>query len=271
MTANCCPNTYARKITREEHKDARQLARTGAVLSQRTDLMDPALGMFIQPDCFEVTEPRGGTNSYDPELSDYLHRLTAAERDKLYPGAVWSDKETRLQAGAYKNSKTGGIIVVFSGTQDLQDWKNNGVQGMLGDSPKYTQAKGIAAYVSGKTQGPLSFSGHSLGGGLAMEAANALPASIRRVNPHRDAKTFNATGVRDTIQEITNNVWMGMIGRNTKMKNHVVLGDPVSSLNAVTLGMGIFGFLTYYSPISWNPLSNHQMAAFRGRIAGYHD
>lgn len=260
MTANCCPITYARKITR-----------TGAVLSQSTDHMDPALGVFIQHDWFEATEPRGGTNSYDPELSDYLHRLTAAERDELYPGAVWSDKETGFQAGSYKNTKTGGIIVAFTGTQDLQDWKNNAVQGMLGDSPKYTQAKELAALVSGKTQGRLSFRGHSLGGGLAMEAASALPASIRRVNPHRDAKTFNATGVRYTIQEMPNNVWMGMIGRNTKMKNHVVLGDPVSSLNAVTLGMGTFGFLTYYSPISWNPLSNHQMAAFRGRIAGYHD
>lgn len=225
--------------------------------------MDSALGVFIQPDWFEVTEPAGGTNSYDPERSDYLHRLTAAERDELYPGAVWSDKETGFQAGAYKNTKTGGIIVAFSGTQDLQDWKNNAVQGMFSDSPQYTQAKELAALVLGKPQGPLLFSSHWLGGGLAMEAANALPASIRRVNPHRDAKTFNAAGVRDTIQEITNNVWMGMIGRNTKMKNPVVLGDPVSSLNAVTLGMGTFGSLTYYSPISWNPLSNHQMAAFR--------
>lgn len=252
MTANCCPNTYARKITR-----------TGAVLSQRTDLMDPALGVFIQHDWFEATEPRGGTSSYDPELYDYLHRLTAAECDKLYPSAVWSDQETGLQAGAYKKTKTGEIIVVFAGKQDLQDWKNNGVQGMFSDSPQYIHAKELAALVLGKPQGPLLFSIHWLGGGLAMEAANALPASIRRVNPRRDAKTFNATGVRDTIQEMPNSVWMGMIGRNTKMKNHVVLGDPVSSLNAVTLGMETFGFLTYYSPISWNPLSNHQMAAFR--------
>ncbi len=101
-----------------------------------------------------------------------------------------------------------------------------------------------------------------------MEAANSLPASIRRVNPHRDVKTFNAAGVTDALQEIPNNVWMGMIGRNIKMKNNVVIGDPLSSLNAVIPGMGTFGWVEYYTPISVNPLINHSMDPFRGKLHG---
>lgn len=78
-------------------------------------------------------------------------------------------------------------VIGFKGTDptSLGDWENNFGQGMGNETSYYRQAKVIGAEVRLSGQ-PVSFVGHSLGGGLAATASGAsgLPA-----------QTFNAAGL----------------------------------------------------------------------------
>ncbi len=202
-------------------------------------------------------------------LPDHISRLSPEEMEELFPGAVWEDQKIGFRSGADRNTRTGEITIAFAGTQDGVDWKNNIQQGLLGESPQYSRARDLARIVSSRLPnrpGALSFTGHSLGGGLAMEAAGSLPTSIRRVNHHRNAKTFNAAGVSVTISEVPRNVWNGAIGRNIGFENHVVVGDPLSAPNSIVPGMGTLGGVNYRSPVSLNPLTSHGISAFKGKF-----
>lgn len=50
------------------------------------------------------------------------------------------------------------------------------------------------------------------------------------------------------------------------MQNNVVIDDPVSTLNAITPGMGTFGQTDYYAPNSFNPITNHGLKPFMGKL-----
>lgn len=204
-------------------------------------------------------------------LPDHITRLSRSERNELYPDAVWEDKETGFRAAAYRNSQTGEITIAFAGTQNGIDWSNNLEQGWTANSAQYDQARSLAGIVSGATsnnQGALSFTGHSLGGGLAMEAANSLAhrGGYDNINYHRDVKTFNAAGISHTVSEGPRNIWNGLSGANRYMHNNVVIGDPVSTLNAISPGMGTFGSVDYYAPNSFNSLVNHGLTPFMGKL-----
>ena len=202
-------------------------------------------------------------------LPNDITRTSRRERKEMYPDEVFEDKKTGFQAVAYGNIKTREVTIAFSGTQDGADWSNNAQQGLTGDSPQYSQTRDLAGIVSDATpnrHGALSFTGHSLGGGLAMEAANSLSTSILSINLHRGAKTFNAAGIKVTAAEIPGNIWNGMIGNNSRMQNSVVIGDPLSTLNAISPGMGTSGRVHYYAPNSFNPITNHGLTPFRRNL-----
>lgn len=187
-------------------------------------------------------------------LPDHISRLSSDERNELYPDAVWDDQKTGFRAMAYRNTKTREIPIAFAGTRNGTDWGNNVQQSLMGESPQYSQACDLAGIVSAATpnrQSALSFTGHSLGGGLATEAANSLSTSIRSINHHSDVKTFSAAGIRTTISEIPGNIWNGMIGRKMRMQNNAVIGNPLSTLNAISPRMGTFWSTDYYAPNSF--------------------
>lgn len=264
---------------------------------------DPELGMFIQPDWWEVTKRGVGTNRYgysfgdpvnkmdpggnltvsdaaamsddayrsdsDPEagngLPGHISRMSAAERSKMYLGAVWEDQETGFRAGAYRNANTGEVTVAYGGTVDFRDMVNDAQQVVMADSPQFAQARNLAKVVSEATPnrpGALSFAGHSLGGGLALEAAHSLPTGIRSVNHHRRAEAFNPLGLSQRIEDLPRDLWYAAIGRNIGLHSNVIALDPVTALNIAVPGLRTLGGTTVYAPRSYNPKVNHAIQSF---------
>ncbi len=99
--------------------------------------------------------------------------------------------DSNFRAGVFENAQ-GEKVVAFKGTDftSLEDWKNNIGQDLQGGSDYYSRAQYIALAMHQNGAQP-SFTGHSLGGGLASAAARRIGAN---------ASTFNAAGLNpDTL------------------------------------------------------------------------
>jgi len=202
--------------------------------------------------------------SDEGSLPDHINRISEQDAQGMFPGSVWQDEETGFKARAYENTETGEITVAFAGTEDGNDWGDNIQQGLTGDAPQYRQARDFAQTVSAHSPdepGALSFTGHSLGGGLTLDAVTSL-----ETQNHRNAHTFNPAGLSDTVGEVPGRVSDWWTGKNENIHNHHISGDPLTILNSATPGMGTPGNEHYYSSPSWNPLENHSIDAFEGQL-----
>jgi len=107
-------------------------------------------------------------------------------------------------------------VLAFRGTRPDadQDWLNNGEQGMGFHAEAYDRAKELAKTLAARTDGNLSFTGHSLGGGLASAAAvtTGLPAT-----------TFNASGIDMKLIDDKSST-------PPKVDAYYVDGEPLSSI-----------------------------------------
>eukprot|EP00928_Gymnodinium_smaydae_P066312 TRINITY_DN49347_c0_g1_i1.p1 TRINITY_DN49347_c0_g1~~TRINITY_DN49347_c0_g1_i1.p1 ORF type:complete len:293 (-),score=32.95 TRINITY_DN49347_c0_g1_i1:280-1053(-) len=96
---------------------------------------------------------------------------------------------TGLDYTIFKNSDSTDIVLAFRGTEPLSivDWINDGDQ-LLGLSRQYSAAVALARKLKGmmKPGQQLTFTGHSLGGGLACAAALATMCN---------AFCFDASGI----------------------------------------------------------------------------
>ncbi|SNR84406.1 RHS repeat-associated core domain-containing protein [Flavobacterium sp. ov086] len=108
------------------------------------------------------------------------------------------------------------------------DWKNNIQQAVMGNSPQYKQSVEIAKELASNYEG-ISFTGHSLGGGLA--SANALATNGKAV-------TFNAAGLSKKTK--TN---LGLDGKKANISAYVVQGEIVSHLQG-KIGLRAEGRIT---------------------------
>ncbi len=207
-------------------------------------------------------------NAERKDIPSWLHRFTATERDALFPGAIWEDSASGFRARAYQNTKTGEIVIGFAGTLTLNDVREDLNQAVYVDTPQTRLAVDLAHKVRGSSAihrgiGMLSYTGHSLGGGLAMKAA----ASFTDFVDNRRAITFNAAGVATDWGEIFPDIYNSLAGWNKYMENHYIIGDPMTSINTIAPFYGTYGKSVGYLPhsISLNPLAYHSMDAFRGR------
>jgi RHS repeat-associated protein len=115
--------------------------------------------------------------------------------DLVINGVVYDDKNTGLKSALYQrkiSDENGGqyeYAYVFAGTQDVKDAIENVMQN-IGVSDQYAQAVKNAKLISNAlgSQKSLTFTGHSLGGGLAAISAYATG---------RHAISFNAAGVSE--------------------------------------------------------------------------
>jgi len=116
--------------------------------------------------------------------------------ERKIAGVTLTDEKTGFKSQLYEREKEDGTIeyaYVTAGTDDLKDMENDVTQ-LIGVSKQFDQSIENADLIS-KDLGDseLTFTGHSLGGGLA--SANALATG-------RDALTFNASGLSQaTIEE----------------------------------------------------------------------
>ena len=100
---------------------------------------------------------------------------------------VDNDDETGYRGALYQGTFNGKTEYIYAtqGTNptSIKDWVNNAQQ-VFGESPQYKQSVGYAEkYAKNEAYSGVSFTGHSLGGGLA--SANALATGGKAV-------TFNA-------------------------------------------------------------------------------
>ncbi|WP_157994855.1 hypothetical protein [Paracoccus tegillarcae] len=178
--------------------------------------------------------------TYDPNapLPEGYRRATAADLQKmgLSDGAgtnilVLSD-EPDFHAEAFVKtdpvSRAESYVVGFKGTEMLSgsDWGTNFGQGLGRKTAYYMQANSIGEKLRGGGVSPISFVGHSLGGGLAATASGAsgLPA-----------QTFNAAGLSgNTLDDLS-------LANSDLIKNTSVTGDILTGVQNRTIAPDAFG------------------------------
>lgn len=129
------------------------------------------------------------------EVEGYTEVTDPAELRKLnLTRNMLNPTDSEFRAAVFRKNGTDEYEIAFKGTtmNSRSDWWENLKQGTGNDSDYYTRAQRIARNAServGKGEvSDVSFTGHSLGGGLASAAARATG---------RHATTFNAAGLHD--------------------------------------------------------------------------
>lgn len=145
---------------------------------------------------------------------------------------VDNDNETGYRGALYQgvfNGKT-EYIYATQGTnpESIQDWVNNAQQ-IFGQSPQYKQSVKFAQQYADEYSG-VSFTGHSLGGGLA--SVNALTTEGKAV-------TFNAAGISEPTRKD-----LGLVGKQANISAYVVQGEAVDYFQS-KIGLKAEGNVTY--------------------------
>ncbi|MFN7816106.1 MAG: RHS repeat-associated core domain-containing protein, partial [Burkholderiales bacterium] len=118
----------------------------------------------------------------------YDKSFTGADGYTMLPGTLVDDEKTGLRTAVFGNGTN--YIQAFAGTSPTSsaNWSANLAQAFGFESPQYKQGMDSARANYIAYDGNISFTGHSLGGGIA--AASAIVTGGRAV-------TFNAAGVHD--------------------------------------------------------------------------
>jgi hypothetical protein len=143
-----------------------------------------------------------------------------------------TDNDTGFNSALYRVDNGNGKIEYVYSTQGsdfknyMNDWKNNLQQGTGFISEQYTQsianAKALQKWAEDNHY-TLSFTGHSLGGGMAN--ANALATGLK-------ATIYNPAGLSDAT--INNVDYQLNLGNSKNVTAYVVHGEPVSFVNDVS-------------------------------------
>jgi hypothetical protein len=143
-------------------------------------------------------------------------------------------------------SKERGFWLAFRGTniKTWLDWKNNVLQALGLPSKQYSMAIALGREIFAKTGGNVTFTGHSLGGGLASAAAMATGGK---------AITFNASGVHPfTIS-----------GPRTQISALWLQGDILTAIQDSSPLPSASGIRSAFRPItSRNMIDYHGMENF---------
>ncbi|WP_202946888.1 RHS repeat-associated core domain-containing protein [Nitritalea halalkaliphila] len=188
------------------------------------------------PDCPDEVYVPLADHVYDATVRSSVNGWTVVE------GGIFENPETGFKGALYQGSGEweGQFIFATAGTDftSLEDWKNNIQQITTGESPQYSQSVNLARSLSESHQG-VSFTGHSLGGGLA--SANALAIEGKAV-------TFNAAGLSKATKE---NPRLGLSGKSANISAYVVSGEAVSHYQGM-MGLRAEGRITTL-PASYVP------------------
>ena len=154
---------------------------------------------------------------------------------------VDNDNETGFRGALYQGTFNGKTEYIYAtqGTNptSIKDWVNNAQQ-VFGESPQYRQSVEYAEkYSKNEAYSGVSFTGHSLGGGLA--SANALATGGKAV-------TFNAAGLSGATKES-----LGITGNKANISAYVVQGEAVSYYQSI-VGLQAEGRITTL-PASYAP------------------
>lgn len=170
---------------------------------------------------------------------------------------VDSDAESGYRGVLYEGKYDGKTEYIYAtaGTDDAGDWGNN-LRQLSGKSEQYSMLIGIARSLANndKYKG-ISFTGHSLGGGLA--SANALSVEGKAV-------TFNAAGLSDATKKNNN-----LDGNIANINAFIVKGEILDWEARTTPGLNHAEGKKIVMPsayTNWNQVNrvrNHMMKAVR--------
>ena len=172
------------------------------------------------------------------------HVYTGKVGDKTSNGwevmRVDENSESGFRGALYKGAFEGNTEYIYA-TAGTQDFTKDGIQDikqLTGNSEQYSQSVGIAGELSGNSKyNGVSYTGHSLGGGLA--SANALKTDGKAV-------TFNAAGLSNATKKT-----LGLTGKSANISAYVVQGEAVSHYQSI-LGIKPEGKITTL-PASYIP------------------
>ncbi|WP_168355952.1 DUF2974 domain-containing protein [Sphingomonas gei] len=143
--------------------------------------------------------------------------------------------ESSFRARVYVSGEAGQehYTVVFRGSQSGDDWKSNAQQGLGFNSEHYANALEIGKKLA-RTDADVTLVGHSLGGGLAAEAAIAAG---------RPADTFNAAGLHQNTIDKAQAVAQANDRGASSINNYRVPGEILTTLQeggdrAIGAGLG---------------------------------
>lgn len=153
----------------------------------------------------------------------------------LTPDMLEQPGESSFRARVYVSGEAGQehYTVVFRGSQSGDDWKSNAQQGLGFNSTHYANALEIGKKLA-RTDADVTLVGHSLGGGLAAEAAIASG---------RPADTFNAAGLHQNTVEKAQAVAQANDRGASSINNYRVPGEILTTLQeggdrAIGAGLG---------------------------------
>jgi hypothetical protein len=156
----------------------------------------------------------------------------------LDPAMLEQPGETSFRARVYVTGSEGQerYTVAFRGSQSGDDWTSNAQQGIGIDSTHYAMALEIGKKLA-RSDADVTLVGHSLGGGLAAEAAIASG---------RSADTFNAAGLHaNTIDQARAVAHSNRRGASS-VNNYRVPGEILTAIQEGgdrAIGSGIGGLL----------------------------
>lgn len=123
-----------------------------------------------------------------PALPEGYTEVSAAELTELGLDPARFGPNSTPQAYVFR-TEDDGYVVAFQGSVEGEDWVTNGRQALGAGDPQYTAAMQLGLDVQAATGGEVTFTGHSLGGGLAAAAGLATG---------QPAVTFDAAGIHPT-------------------------------------------------------------------------
>ena len=167
------------------------------------------------------------------QIGDYTRVNTSSQsqlndifgRNKFKPEDFNTNNDDGFYASLYHNKKTGEYFVAFRGSepkgmQFYHDWFiEDGGQAFGAQTPQIKKTMDLAKKMKNATNGNVSFTGHSLGGG------NSAMASYYTGLP---AYTFNTRGVHDnTLKYLDEH---GAVGSTSNITNYSTSNDILNAL-----------------------------------------
>jgi uncharacterized Zn-binding protein involved in type VI secretion len=160
----------------------------------------PAVAPLMTPECAKLAEAHDmgvlAAATYDPNapVPDGYSRVTdpgelsrlGLTPDMLNPPA---SEDSNFSASVFRRDDPPGYVIGYRGTQmtEMADWESNARQGVGLPSDHYDRAMAISRLAS-ESGADVSYTGHSLGGGMASAAAVSTGAR---------ATTFNSAGLSE--------------------------------------------------------------------------
>ncbi|MCD8386108.1 MAG: hypothetical protein LUD17_04355, partial [Bacteroidales bacterium] len=202
---------------------------------------------WADPDGMKPSEEEAARMSHHVYGDEYVELIGGWYKS----GTILYDKNLSngLKCGLYERIKDDGIkeyALVFSGTHimDIEDWKNNVLQ-LIGLSSQYKDAIELAKELKQdmshyfeknglKLNDLLTFSGHSLGGGLATACAYATDGS---------AMVFNPAGVSFLTQ---------LPNPKAKVDSYITITDPLNDIQFRTPLPDAGGRIHWRNSTQWN-------------------